>query len=104
MTEVDRICLAALERPIGERAAFLADACRGGEVLRRELESLLAQLAGLSGLGIGQHIGPYRIELGAEGPRPTRREVDSMPDGEHVTGVLLGGSESLLPQINNVLN
>ncbi len=42
--------------------------------------------------------------LRREGPRPTRREVDSMPDGEHVIGVLLGGGESLLPQINIVLN
>ncbi len=39
-----------------------------------------------------------------EGPRPTRREVDSMPDGEHVIGVMVGGGESLLPQINIVLN
>ncbi len=42
--------------------------------------------------------------LRREGPRPTRREVDSMPDGEHVIGVLVGGGESLLPQINVVLN
>ena len=27
-----------------------------------------------------------------------------MPDGEHVIGVLYGGGESLLPQINIVLN
>jgi serine/threonine-protein kinase len=39
-----------------------------------------------------------------EGPRPTRREVDSMPDGEHVIGVMVGGGESQLPQINIVLN
>jgi serine/threonine protein kinase/Tol biopolymer transport system component len=39
-----------------------------------------------------------------EGPRPTRREVDSMPDGEHVIGVMVGGGESRLPQINVVLN
>ena len=42
--------------------------------------------------------------LRREGPRPTRREVDSMPDGEHFIGVLPRGSESLLPQINIVLN
>jgi len=42
--------------------------------------------------------------LRREGPRPTRREVDSMPDGEHVIGVMVGGGESLLPQINIVLN
>ena len=27
-----------------------------------------------------------------------------MPDGEHVIGVMVGGGESLLPQINIVLN
>jgi Tol biopolymer transport system component len=42
--------------------------------------------------------------LRREGPRPTRREVDAMPDGEHVIGVLVGGGEYLLPQINIVLN
>ena len=42
--------------------------------------------------------------LRREGPRPTRREVDSMPDGEHVIGVIVGGGESLLPQINIVIN
>ena len=33
---------AALERPPGERAAFLDEACDGDEALRQEIESLLA--------------------------------------------------------------
>ncbi len=40
--DVERICQAALDRPPPERAALLAEACRGDEALRREVESLLA--------------------------------------------------------------
>ena len=87
MTEVERICLAALDLPADERAAFLEDACHGDEALRHEIESLLAHassaeqfiehpavagkgmLTGLSGLSLGQHLGPYHIlaRLGAGG-------------------------------------
>ena len=42
MTEVERICLAALDRPAEERAAFLEDACHGDEALRHDIELLLA--------------------------------------------------------------
>jgi serine/threonine protein kinase/Flp pilus assembly protein TadD len=42
MQEIDVIFAAALEREPAERAAFLDDACDGDEVLRREVESLLA--------------------------------------------------------------
>ena len=41
--EVERVCLAALEREESERAAFLKEACDGDEALLREVESLLAQ-------------------------------------------------------------
>jgi serine/threonine protein kinase/Tol biopolymer transport system component len=41
-TQIDRLLDAALDRPGGERAAFLAKACVGDEELRREVESLLA--------------------------------------------------------------
>ena len=34
---------AVLERPAGEREAFVADACAGDSALRREIQSLLAQ-------------------------------------------------------------
>ena len=40
---VERLCHAALARPVHERAAFLAEACGGDDGLRREVESLLAQ-------------------------------------------------------------
>ena len=41
--EVERIFHAALERPAGERPAFMAKACGGDEALRREVQSLLDQ-------------------------------------------------------------
>ncbi len=40
--EIDRIFATALERAPAERAAFLDEACAGDELLRREVESLLA--------------------------------------------------------------
>src|SRR5262245_61386164 len=63
---------AVLERPNGERAAFLASACAGDEELRREVESLLASDASDTGTldwlpMVGdrppapQRIGPYEI-------------------------------------------
>ena len=39
--EIERLYLAALERDLGERAAFLEGACGGDDGLRREVESLL---------------------------------------------------------------
>jgi serine/threonine-protein kinase len=39
--QLDQLLGAALERPPAERAAFLAEACAGDEVLRQEVESLL---------------------------------------------------------------
>ncbi len=40
--QIDRLYQAALERDAAERGAFLDEACRGDEELRREVESLLA--------------------------------------------------------------
>ena len=39
--QVEKLCQAALELEESRRAAFLQDACRGDEELRREVESLL---------------------------------------------------------------
>ena len=39
---VERIYHEAVDRPVGERAAFLDSACAGDAALRHELESLLA--------------------------------------------------------------
>ena len=97
MTEVERICLAALDRPAEERAAFLEHACHGDEALRHDIESLLAHaspaeqfieqpavagagaLAGLSGLSLGQRLGPYHIvaRLGAGGMGEVYRAHDT---------------------------
>ena len=97
MTEVERICLAALDRPEEERAAFLDDACHGDDALRRDIESLLAHaataeqfiehaavagagaLAGLSGLSLGQRLGAYHIvaRLGVGGMGEVYRARDT---------------------------
>ena len=46
---VEDLCHAALARPIEERAAFVAQASAGDEVLRREVESLLAEESNAAG-------------------------------------------------------
>ena len=40
--QVERLYHSTLEKEVGERAAFLAEACAGDEGMRREVESLLA--------------------------------------------------------------
>src|SRR5262245_56523539 len=86
---VKRLHQAALEREPSQRAAFLEDACAGDEILRRDVESLLAYAtraesfmespaleaaARSNGLDVlrplvGQTLGHYRVEslLGAGG-------------------------------------
>jgi hypothetical protein len=39
--QVERLYHSTLEKEVGERPAFLAEACSGDEELRREVESLL---------------------------------------------------------------
>ena len=46
--DLERICQAALERSATDRARFLVEACGGDEVLRSEVESLLAQTGAAS--------------------------------------------------------
>jgi hypothetical protein len=56
LADVERICLAALERPANERAAFLADACYGDDALRHDVESLLSHPS-------RQYTGPMEVNL-----------------------------------------
>jgi serine/threonine-protein kinase len=42
-SDLERICLTALERPAADRAAFLAEACGSDAELRRQAESLIAR-------------------------------------------------------------
>ena len=51
--QLEKLYHSALERKPEERGAYLADACREDEELRRELESLLEQ--NVSGSGLLDH-------------------------------------------------
>jgi eukaryotic-like serine/threonine-protein kinase len=39
--QIERLYHEALERPVGERPAFLAEACRGDDTLRQEVQALV---------------------------------------------------------------
>jgi serine/threonine protein kinase/Tol biopolymer transport system component len=80
--QIESLCHAALARPAEDRAAYLAEACRGDEALREEVESLVAEGdaarsfleppvfgGAVSPPLVGHQLGPYRIEalIGAGG-------------------------------------
>ena len=96
--QIEDLCHAALAVPAEERAAFLEGACPGDELLRREVESLLAQESNASGFMslpavaiaaadvpdqpkgtlVGQRLGAYAIRslLGVGGMGEVYRAYD----------------------------
>src|SRR5438876_53831 len=88
--QVEALYHAAEDRKPRERNAFLAEACRGDEELRREVQSLLAKNAPeavpnpideptRTQLTAGAQLGPYRIDgiLGAGGMGEVFKATDT---------------------------
>src|SRR5215471_5281796 len=68
---IEALCAAAKEIPAGDRAAYLAEACRDDRGLRSQVEALLASDSNLTAelsptrgsTGPGARVGPYQLEV-----------------------------------------
>lgn len=93
--QIDTILKSVLERPAGERAAFLDRACAGDAELRREVESLVAHDAESGSLMPTVPMPEAFAEIVAAGEprgresRPPPSSPDSFDRGRFVAGTML---------------